>query len=127
MQRKDNPAPTFESVSYCQLFRSLDRYLKRPVRLSATWTYGFEWSFLSDRGCLGEPKAMLELADEDQLCAVSKKYVKKINHKRYGDKADITVVGEVRDCGGCGHMAQYHYKFVVTCFESYKTVPVGVP
>src|SRR5438270_10895315 len=79
-QRKGKPPQTFESVSYCQLFRNLDRYLKRPVRLNGTWTYGFEWSFLSDRGCLGEPKSMLELADEDQLCAASKRYVKKIDH-----------------------------------------------
>src|SRR6266850_687265 len=108
-QVKDNRAKTVEAVSYCELFRNLDRYSKKQIRLKATWTYGFEWSYLSDRECLDQPKAMVELADADDLCAASKSNLKKINHKRFDNKAEITVVGELRDCGGCGHMSGYRY------------------
>jgi hypothetical protein len=127
-QRKGQVSQRLDPISYCELFRNLSRYQTgEEVRIKATWTYGFEWSYLSDRECLTERKAMFELADEDQLCAASKKNVKKINHKGFDNKADVIVVGKLRDCGGCGHMSSYRYKFVITCFESYKTVPVNVP
>jgi hypothetical protein len=127
-QRKDQVSPSLIPISYCELFGSPSRYRTgEEVRIKATWTYGFEWSYLSDRECLTEPKAMFELADEDRLCAASKKNVKKINHKGFDNKADVIVVGMLRDCGGCGHMSGYHYKFVVTCFESYKTIPANIP
>lgn len=127
-QRKGNTLETPEPVSYCELFRNPGRYpAGEQVRIRATWTYGFEWSYLSDRECLNEPRAMFELADEDKLCAASKKNIKKINHKGFNSKADVIVVGKLHDCGGCGHMGSYHYQFVVTCFESYKTVPPNVP
>ena len=128
LQREGRVSQSPDPISYCDLFRNPSRYrTNEEVRVKATWTYGFEWSYLSDRECLTEPKAMFELADEDKLCAASKKNVKKINHKRFDNKADVIVVGMLRDCGGCGHMSGYHYKFVVTCFESYKTIPANVP
>ncbi len=127
-QRKGKVSQSLAPVSYCELFGNPSRYQAgEQVRIKATWTYGFEWSYLSDRECLSDPKAMFELADEDKLCAASKKNIKKINDKGYNNKADVIVVGKLRDCGGCGHMASYHYKFVVTCFESYKTIPANVP
>src|SRR5712691_12427261 len=104
-QRNGKVSQSLAPVSYCELFRNLSRYQAgEEVRIKATWTYGFEWSYLSDRECLTERKAMFELADEDQLCAASKKNVKKINHKRFDNKADVIVVGKLRDCGRCGHM-----------------------
>ena len=128
LQREGRVSHSSDPISYCDLFRNPSRYrTKEEVRLKATWSYGFEWNYLSDPDCPTEPKAMFELADEDKLCAASKKNVKKINKKRFDNKADVIVVGMLRDCGGCGHMSGYRYNFVVTCFESYKTIPVNVP
>jgi hypothetical protein len=125
--RKGKVSQSLAPVSYCELFRNPSRYQAgEQLRIKATWTYGFEWSYLSDGECLSDPQAMFELADEDKLCAASKKNIKKINHE-FNNRADVIVVGKLRDCGGCGHMASYHYQFVVTCFESYKTIPADVP
>jgi hypothetical protein len=114
--------------SYCDVFRNRARYpFGERVRVSATWTYGFEWSYLSFRDCLDAPRTLVEFVDDEKLCAASKPNIKKIDHRGYNSKADVIVVGELHDCGGCGHMASYRYKFVVTCLESYKKIPPDVP
>ncbi len=116
-----------EPVSYCELFRNHDRYpTGKPVRVTATWTYGFEWTYLSCRDCLDQPRAWVEFVDEEKRCPVFKHNLKKMTHG-FDNKADVTVVGELRDCGGCGHMGAYHYSFVVSCLESYKNIPTGAP
>jgi len=118
---------TSEPVSYCELFRNHDRYpTGKPVRVAATWTYGFEWTYLSSRDCLDQPKAWVEFVDEEKLCSESKPSLKKMTHG-FDNKADVIVIGELRDCGGCGHMGAYRYQFVVTCLETYKKIPTNVP
>jgi hypothetical protein len=120
-QKPDGPVP------YCNLFRNADRYpAGKSVRVTATWTYGFEWSYLSSRDCLDQPKAWVEFVDDERLCPESKPNLKKMTHG-FDNKADVIVVGELRDCGGCGHMGAYRRKFVVTCLESYKKTPTNAP
>lgn len=114
-------------TSYCDLFRDHDHYLTgKSVRVNATWTHGFEWSYLSCRDCPDGPKAWVEFVDEDERCPAFKKNLKKMT-QGFDNKADVTVVGELRDCGGCGHMGVYHYSFVVTCLESFKKIPTAAP
>ena len=126
-QGERNVQKTEDPVPYCDLFRNADRYpAGKPVRVAATWTYGFEWSYLSSRDCLNQPKAWVEFVDDDKLCPASKPNLKKMTHG-FDDKADVIVVGELRDCGGCGHMGAYRRKFVVTCLESYKKTPTNAP
>ncbi|HYR74342.1 MAG TPA: hypothetical protein VEM96_00745 [Pyrinomonadaceae bacterium] len=116
-----------EPVSYCDLFRKTDQYpAGQPVRVRATWTHGFEWSYLSDRECLDQPKAWVEFVADDELCSASKPNLKKMT-QGFDNKADVVVVGKLEGGGGYGHMGAYRYKFVVTCLESYKTIPVTVP
>jgi hypothetical protein len=45
----------------------------------------------------------------------------------FDNKADVVVTGQLHGGGGYGHMGAYRYKFVVTCLESYKTIPVTAP
>jgi len=126
-QSSGSKTETAGPISYCDLFRYSDRYpLGKPVRVAATWTYGFEWTYLSSRDCLDQPKAWVEFVDDDKLCSDSKSNLKRITHG-FDNKADVIVVGELRDCGGCGHMGAYRRKFVVTCLESYKKTPTNAP
>jgi len=126
-QGKGTKPKTSEPVSYCELFRNHDRYpTGKSVRVIATWTYGFEWTYLSSRDCLDQPKAWVEFVDDDKRCPAFKHNLKKMTHG-FANKANVTVVGELRDCGGCGHMGVYHYSFVVSCLESYKKTPVDAP
>src|SRR5262249_35722760 len=124
--KRDTQKPG-EPVSYCQLFRNADQYpLRKPVRIAATWTYGFEWTYLSSRDCLEQPKAWVEFVDDEKLCSASKPNLKKMTDG-FDNKADVIVTGELHDGGGYGHMGAYRYKFVVTCLESYKKIPTNVP
>jgi len=126
-QNKSKSAETVDPISYCELFQHRDQYpLGREVRIKATWTHGFEWSYLSFRDCLDQPKAWVEFVDDDKLCGASKTNLNKMTHG-FDNKADVTVVGELHDGGGYGHMGVYRYKFIVTCLESYKKIPVGTP
>ena len=122
-----NPQKPPEQISYCDLFRKTDQIpIGKPIRIRATWTHGFEWSYLSDRDCLDQPKAWVEFVDDDKLCPASKSNLKKMTDG-FDNKADVIVTGELRDGGGYGHMGAYRYKFVVTCLESYKKIPTNVP
>ncbi|HEV2915073.1 MAG TPA: hypothetical protein VGX92_17480 [Pyrinomonadaceae bacterium] len=116
------------TISYCELIQNASQYPnQQQVRVKATWNYGFEWTYLYDRECMNLPKAWVEFVDEDSLCAASKRSLKKMNPRRFDNKADVVIVGQLHDCGGCGHMGNYQYKFIVTCLENYKKIRADVP
>src|SRR6266853_6576976 len=78
-QTKPVALDVIPTVSYCELIRNPNLYAEKLVRVKATWEYGFEMSDLYDPECLGKDHAAwIEMADEDQLCAVAKKNLKKL-------------------------------------------------
>jgi len=80
-QSNGSKAEVVEPISCCDLFRHSDRYpLGKPVRVVATWTYGFEWTYLSSRDCLDQLEAWVEFVDDDKLCSDSKANLKKMTH-----------------------------------------------
>lgn len=106
------------SLSYCDLIKSHSSYDGKPVRLKASWRFGFETSFLNSRECSEQPKAWLEFVDDKDACSQSKK-----NRNTVGQndkEADVTVVGKLYGPGNYGHLGAYEYKFVVTCMENLK-------
>jgi hypothetical protein len=106
------------SIKYCALLGGADRYVGKEVRLSASWKFGFETSYLFDRKCSGRPPAWLEFAEDGQSCPESR-----VNRKIPGphdNEADVTAVGKLYGPGRYGHLGAYEYKFVVTCLEKIK-------
>jgi hypothetical protein len=103
-------------------------YVGKTIRVRATWQWGFEWSFLYDRNCMNrDNRAWLETVKEDQLCPVAKSNFKKLKDKGFNSKADVTVVGQLSDGGGYGHLNGYKYQFIISCLESAKQIPSDVP
>jgi len=119
-QNKGNIQETVPTISYCELFQHPDLYPQgRLVRLKARWTYGFEWSYLSDPACANQPRAGVALVDEDKLCDASKKNFRKLGHKPVNKPANVIVIGKLRKGGG---NPGDEYTFVITCLESFKTI-----
>ena len=111
------------TLSYCDLIKSHGRYEGTPVRLKASWTFGFETSFLNGKDCSEQAKAWVEFVEDKDACSQSKK-----NRNTVGQndkEADVTVVGRLFGPGRYGHLSAYEYKFVVTCLENLKVTDSG--
>jgi hypothetical protein len=105
-------------VKYCELIERHTRYSGKTVRVSASWKFGFETTFLFDGKCPKEPGAWLEFADDKDTCPETKK-----NRDAPGPhdrEAEVIVTGRLVGPGRYGHLGAYEYKFVVTCLEKIK-------
>jgi hypothetical protein len=100
------------------------RYKGSPVRLKATWQFGFEVSSLYDPGCFDQPKAWLEFADDKVTCPETKTN-RNLPHE-LDKEAEVTVTGTLHGPGRYGHLGAYEFKFVVTCLEKIKVKPPEV-
>lgn len=106
------------SLKYCALIEGSRRYSDKLVRVSASWQFGFEKTFLFDPKCPERPGAWLEFPEDAQTCPETK-----TNREAPGphDKeADVTLTGKLFGPGNYGHLGAYQYKFVVTCLEKIK-------
>jgi hypothetical protein len=125
-QVKTETPSSVPTVFYCELIRDPNLYEGKLVRVAATWNYGFEWSYLYHRDCIGrENKAWVEFVDEDKGCERTKKVSKKLKDK-FDNKADIVAVGTLQGGGGYGD-GGYQYQFVITCLEEAKQTPANAP
>ena len=113
----DLPAATRKvpTLAYCALLKDATRYKSKPVRLKATWQFGFETTCLFDPACAEQPKAWLEFADEKLLCPETQKL--RVLPGPSDKEAEVTVVGRLYGPGRYGHLGAYEFKFVVVCLE----------
>ena len=127
-QTKQLDSEVIPTVSLCELVRNQNPYAEKEVRVRATWQYGFEWSFLYDRECMDrDNKVWAEYADEDSLCPLTKKSLKRLKKRRFDNKADVVVVGKFYSGDHYGHMNGYQYQFIVSCVEKAESIPTNVP
>ena len=55
----------YTQVSYCDLIRNLKEYENKPIAVSASYRYGFEWQELFCMGCRGQGKTWLEFTEKN--------------------------------------------------------------
>ncbi len=105
-------------------------YVGKTVRVKAIYEWGFEWQFLYNRECIDrDNRAWVEFVDEDDLCAGSKKKLKKLKDKGFTNKADVVVIGKLSGAE-TGHRygdGGYGYQFVIRCVESAKQIFENAP
>jgi hypothetical protein len=109
------------AITYDELVRNKEVYIGKSVRLTATWIYGFEWTYLCSSECQGIDRAWVNVADIGELCSGSKRKLKRLG-KKFNNRAEVTVQGILRQGGGYGHMGAYKLEFQVTCVERFKKI-----
>lgn len=111
----DRSKPEAVDVNSCELLEHPKRYGK-IVRVSAVYTFGFEWSYLSSSSCSGH-RIWVDFDENYTNCTKRSLKGKLHDKKGFGKEVNVTFIGRMESCGGCGHMGAYQYRFVVQCVE----------
>ena len=62
--KNDQELEGYTQVSYCDLIRNMKEYENKPIAVSASYRYGFEWQELFCMGCRGQGKTWLEFNEK---------------------------------------------------------------
>ena len=105
-------------VTYCDIVSDPKSYFGKTARLKATITQATEGQYLNDVQC--EKEARLGVgyvsANEKEKAAIKKAW-QKINSPDYGSRADVTVIGILRN-ESRNDFIRYDYRFDIISFEN---------
>ena len=118
---QSEPSKRLPTVTYSELLKNKESYLGKTVRLKATWTYGFEWTYLCASICGKLEKAWVEVAYD---VTQSKCSIPELG-KEFDNGAEVVVQGKLEEATGqkrFGHMGAYNLQFVIICVEKFKKI-----
>jgi len=114
------------TVAFCEMVEHPELYFDKAVRLRARLELAEEAQYLSDDKCLlshDEQIGVRYLSSSEQESNLHNKELTKIRSIEYGSRADVTVVGTLRN-SSMRAFAWYHYRFDIIRFEEISHVIV---
>jgi hypothetical protein len=96
-------AATQPTMKFCEFIAQPDKYNGKLVKFRATWTYGFEWSYLHCLDC--DARVWLDTSDLDDQ---SEKILK--HTPKGAGIVNVDVEGVFETGRAFGHMGSYKYQ-----------------
>lgn len=106
-------------MKFCDLMEDPGKYNEKLVRVRATWTYGYEWSYLHCLGCEG--RVWLDTSELDEQSERAVKHTPK-------DAAlvNVDVEGIFEAGGSFGHLNGYKYQFKAHTIANPEVISKGM-
>ena len=122
-QSKSKSGEEIVDVNFCDLLENPSEYKDKTVRVTAIYSYGFEFTKLYCPTCKRQKEIWVECSNDTENC-IPKKFKNSFREKKYGvgKTVKVTLVGKFNTYGSYGHMGSYPNQFLIQTVENAKTI-----
>lgn len=111
-------AEEIPTVAFCEMVKNPQPYFDKTVRLTALITLPTEGIYLSDDRCVPDDKVGVGfIINNEKQRDMHNRNIRIFRSSKYGSRAQVTVVGILRNSPSGNVFAPYRYRFDIISYE----------